>query len=135
MSKSKVGSRWFCPIFVSVETNFLKVRIDRFSLEIWITIQNQQLMGTIRRYAKGKNMKVLICRTCGRQWVSSDFKWKLKSEREPPKCPSCSGIMNITGTKWVSWKCAKCGYSSGLQYCEECRYPKDPTDLRYFNEI
>jgi tRNA(Ile2) C34 agmatinyltransferase TiaS len=79
-------------------------------------------------------MKEKICRTCGRAWVSSDLdRWKGKPEKEPPICPICNGKMKISGTGWVSWKCAECGYSSGLEYCSEYEYPKDLADLRYHN--
>lgn len=68
--------------------------------------------------------KVRICKTCGRMFHPSDLDWKGKPEKDPPSCPKCNGKMKISGTGWVSWKCTGCGYSSGLEYCSECRYPK-----------
>lgn len=71
-------------------------------------------------------MKVKICRTCGRDVASSDFEPKVKPEEEPKNCPDpkCSGKMKISGMAWVSWKCAQCGYTDGIEYCSECEKPK-----------
>lgn len=79
--------------------------------------------------------EVIICRTCGRQWVSSDLEGKERPEKESPNCHKCNGKMNIFETNWVSWKCANCGYSSGLEYCSECRSPRDWTDPKHFGIV
>lgn len=69
-------------------------------------------------------MKVKICKTCGRHWASSDFESKAKPEKKPENCPECNGKMKISGTGWVSWICAQCGYTNGVEYCSGCENPK-----------
>lgn len=71
-------------------------------------------------------MKVKICKTCGRDWVSSDFEPKATPEEEPKNCPKpeCNGKMKISGTGWVSWTCSQCDYTDGVEYCSECGKPR-----------
>lgn len=75
--------------------------------------------------------EAIICKTCGRMWDSLDLKRAEKTEKESLNCSQCNGEMKISGVGWVSWECTKCGYNSGLEYCSECRMPKNPGDLRY----
>jgi tRNA(Ile2) C34 agmatinyltransferase TiaS len=79
--------------------------------------------------------KITTCKTCGRLLDPSVLEWKEKPEKELPNCPKCNGKMEISGTVWLSWKCVECGHGSGLEYCPECRYPKDLTDPRYLTGL